>query len=236
MSVLASWPNYVSGRDRIGRAPPVVSSATFRQDLLSLNSANRGSFGKSSDKSGKKKRAFQRLMSGLTRSRYRGDRLRFMTLTSAVDSDRSLLSRHFQLLRRRIERYFHKRLEYWKINTNEGNGVMHIVFKGGFIPQSWLSSAWKSIHGAKIVDIRALKNASSKNLANYLVGNYLCKQSFERMSWSWGWVYRGFCSTWRRIYSSWYRHDPLACLKAWDLHVSIYSVPLSVRYGSLSGG
>jgi hypothetical protein len=159
-----------------------------------------------------------------------------MTLTTAVGGDLRRLSRDFQVLRKRIEHRFRKRLEYWKINTNEGNGVMHIVFKGLFIPQAWLSDAWRSIHGAKIVDIRALKNSSSKKLANYLVGNYLCKQSFERMSWSWNWVYRGFCSTWKRIYSSWYRSNPLACLKAWDLHVSIYSVPLPVVYGSLSGG
>jgi len=175
-------------------------------------------------------------MSGLTRSRYRGDRLRFMTLTTSVGGDLRRLSRDFQVLRKRIEHRFRKRLEYWKINTNEGNGVMHIVFKGLFIPQVWLSNAWRSIHGAMIVDIRALKNGSSKNLANYLVGNYLCKQSFERMSWSWAWVYRGFCSTWKRIYSSWYRRDPLACLKAWNFHVCVYSVPLPVVYGSLSGG
>ena len=176
--------------------------------------------------SGKKKRAFHRLVSGFTRARFRGDRLRFMTLTSALGSRVGRLSRDFQVLRKRVEHAFGWIPQYWKINTNEGNGVMHIVFKGGFIPHAWLSDAWSAIHGARIVDIRALKG-SPRKLANYLVGNYLCKQSFERMSWSWNWVFRGFCGLWSSRFSSWYKVDRVACLKAWNLLITRIAAPSS---------
>lgn len=183
----------------------------------------------------KKKRAFHRLVSGFTRAHARGDRLRFMTLTTAVGGSVRLLRRHFQTLRKRIEHHFHFKVQYWSIRTNEGNGVLHIVFKGGFIPQKWLSDAWNSIHGAKIVDIRVLKG-SPKRLAGYLISNYLLKQSYERMSWSWDWVFRGFVGLWRSHFADWYRSDAAACLKKWNLLVSWYSVPSVVRYGSLLGG
>ena len=186
----------------------------------------------SSGLSRKQKRAFHRLVSGFTRARSHGDRLRFMTLTTAVGGSVCRLRRHFQLLRRRIQRRFHFEVKYWSILTNEGNGVLHIVFKGGFIPHDWLSKAWNSIHGAFIVDIRALKG-SPKKLARYLIVNYLCKQSYERLSWSWSWVFRGFCGLWSHHFSSWYRSNPSACLKAWNRLVSFYVVPKAVRFGSL---
>ena len=182
----------------------------------------------------KRKRAFHRLMSGLSRSRSRGDRLRFMTLTSSSESEHGSLSRHFQVLRKRIERRFGFLPQYWKINTNEGHGVMHIVFKGGFIPQAWLSEAWASIHGACVVDIRALKNRP-KRLANYLISNYLGKQSFERMSWSWNWVFRGFCHLWRSRFASWYCIDRVSCLRAWNRLISRYESPVPFVQGCLGG-
>jgi hypothetical protein len=188
----------------------------------------------SSGFSAKQKRAFHRLVSGFTRARFRGDRLRFLTLTSAVGADFHRLRRHFQLLRRRIERTFHFKAQYWSIRTNEGNGVLHIVFKGGFVPQSWISEAWSVIHGARIVDIRALRG-SPRRLANYLVANYLSRQSFERLSWSWGWVFRGFCGRWSRDFSSWYRRDSVACLKAWNRLVCRFSESVPFVEGRLGG-
>ena len=183
----------------------------------------------------KKKRAFHRLVSGFTRAHAHGDKLRFMTLTTAVGGSVRLLRRHFQTLRKRIEHEFHFKVQYWSLRTNEGNGVLHIVFKGGFIPQAWLSAAWSAIHGAMVVDIRALKG-SPKRLAGYLISNYLLKQSYERMSWSWDWVFRGFCGVWSRYFSSWYRSNAAACLKAWNRLVSFYVVPKAVCFGSLLGG
>jgi hypothetical protein len=163
----------------------------------------------------KKARAYHRLLSGFTRARYHGQPLRFMTLTTATGGSQEKLTRHFQTLRKRIKRAFGFKAEYWKINTSEGNGVLHIVYKGGFIPQSWLSNAWRQIHGAFIADIHLLKG-KDKRIVNYLVSQYLCKQPFERMSWSWNWVFRGFCGVWKRQFSFWYMDNRIKCLKAWN--------------------
>lgn len=172
----------------------------------------------------KQRRSLQRLISGFTRAHARGDRLRFLTLTSAPGGSVVLLRRHFQVLRKRIEHAFGFLPQYWSLRTNEGYGVLHIVFKGGFIPQSWLSDAWRSIHGASIVDIRVLRG-SPRRLASYLVANYLCRQSFERMSWSWSWVFRGFCGVWRSRFSSWYKSAPGACLRAWNRLICSFPGP-----------
>jgi hypothetical protein len=145
----------------------------------------------------KQKRAYHRLLSGIKRGEAFGERIRFMTLTSAPGSERKRLNKDFAILVKRIRRRF-GRFEYWKIRTNEGHGVIHVVFKGPYLPQRWLSDQWLEIHGAPIVDIRQFR-FGSRRLARYLVGNYLCKQTFERMSWSWNWVFWGFVSVWRKL-------------------------------------
>jgi hypothetical protein len=92
-------------------------------------------------------------------------------------------------------------MKYWKIRTNEGNGVLHIIFRGKYVPQKWLSEQWADIHKSPVVDIRSLYETKKglRNIAFYLVGNYLAKQSFERMSWGYSWVFPGFVGCWKRI-------------------------------------
>ena len=92
-------------------------------------------------------------------------------------------------------------MKYWKIRTNEGNGVLHIVFRGKYIYQKWLSSSWAEIHNSPIVDIRSLYETRKglSGICFYLIGNYLSKQSFERMSWGYSWVFPGFVATWKRL-------------------------------------
>jgi len=133
----------------------------------------------------KQRRAFQRLMSGLTVGRSRRERLRFMTLTSSPESVGRNLNDDFRALKMRILRKYGFKMKYWKIRTNEGNGVLHIIFRGKYIPQKWLSEQWADIHKSPIVDIRSL-HETRKGLTEivfFLVGNYLARQSFERMSW-----------------------------------------------------
>ncbi len=149
----------------------------------------------------KQRRAFQRLMSGLTFGKSRKERLRFMTLTSSLGSDKTKLNAHFRTLKMRILRKYHFKMKYWKIRTNEGNGVLHIVFRGKYVPQEWLSAQWADIHRSPIVDIRRLFETANglKGICFYLIGNYLCKQSFERMSWGYSWVFPAFVSCWKRL-------------------------------------
>ncbi len=82
----------------------------------------------------KQRRAFQRLMSGLTVGKSRRERLRFMTLTSSPEAKGRNLGADFRALKMRILRKFHFKMKYWKIRTNEGNGVLHIVYRGKYIP------------------------------------------------------------------------------------------------------
>jgi hypothetical protein len=149
----------------------------------------------------KQKRAFHRLMSGLTVGKSRREHLRFMTLTSSPESIGRNLNADFRALKMRIYRKFHFKMKYWKIRTNEGNGVLHIVYRGKFIPQRWLSDAWLDIHQSPIVDIRKLYETRKglTGIVFYLVGGYLSKQSFERMSWGYSWVFPGFVATWKRL-------------------------------------
>jgi hypothetical protein len=146
-------------------------------------------------------RAFQRLMSGLTVGKSRRERLRFMTLTSSPESKNRCLNADFRTLKMRILRKFHFKMKYRKIRTSEGNGVLHIVFRGKYIPQEWLSEQWADIHKSPIVDIRSL-HETRKGLTGivfYLIGNYLSKQSFERMSWGYSWVFPAFVRSWKSM-------------------------------------
>ena len=149
----------------------------------------------------KQRRAFQRLMSGLTVGKSRRERLRFMTLTSSPESEGRCLNADFRALKMRILRKFHFKMKYWKIRTNEGNGVLHVIFRGKYIPQEWLSVQWADIHKSPVVDIRSLYETRKglTGIVFYLVGNYLAKQSFERMSWGYSWVFPAFVSSWRRL-------------------------------------
>ncbi len=140
-------------------------------------------------------------MSGLTVGKSRRERLRFMTLTSSPESEGRNLNADFRTLKMRVFRKFHFKMKYWKIRTNEGNGVLHIVFRGKYIPQKWLSEQWADIHTSPIVDIRSLRETRKglTGIVFYLVGNYLSKQSFERMSWGYNWVFPKFVGCWKAI-------------------------------------
>ena len=140
-------------------------------------------------------------MSGLTVGKSRRERLRFMTLTSSLESKDRNLNADFRALKLRILRKFHFKMKYWKIRTNEGNGVLHIIYRGRYIPQRWLSVQWADIHKSYVVDVRSLFETRKglTGIAFYLIGNYLTKQSFERMSWGYSWVFPAFVSSWKRL-------------------------------------
>lgn len=173
----------------------------------------------------KQRRAYHRILSGLRV--HRGERLRFLTLTTAENMQRDLRSA-WRVLKERIRRLTPARLvkmgyielkdvkkyypnkplneplrfEYLKVETAEGvAGVLHVLYFGDYIPQKWLSDVWKEITGtAYIVDIRACKDPvkSPKRLARYCVAQYVSGQTaFIRFSWSWGWVGKGFVKVWR---------------------------------------
>lgn len=166
----------------------------------------------------KQKRTYQRLLSGIKRAQNGNHRLRIITLTSPPGADTSpwggkILARRWQVLRKRIQKQY-GRVEYFRLRTNEGNGVLHIVYRGPYIPHSFLKRNWKEIHGASIVFIQALYG-KSKRISGYLASHYLAgHNSFMRQSWSWGWVFRGFVKVWYRVRNG--ASDLPSAIREWD--------------------
>jgi hypothetical protein len=153
-------------------------------------------------------RAFQRMLTRLQIAKNNNAYMRFMTVTSAREQKRPI-KKSFAVLRLRIERATYKRdgfvgfkfNRYFCLRTSEGNGVLHIVFWGRFIPQDWLSKNWLDIHGAFRADIRACftKKRRVDGLVGYLLTNYLTEQPIERMSYGWKWAWLGFCKSWEHV-------------------------------------
>lgn len=144
--------------------------------------------------------------------------LRFLMEEGLVKLDFKKLNYHFNLLVKQVEYTFGFKMQYWKVYTKEGLGVIHVLFRvvddklprkrkkcmliskrmRGFVPHSWLSKTWEEIHGAKIVEIHELKGKKSeRDIAYYVVGNYVSKQPIKRMSYSQKWVCRGFSKKWK---------------------------------------
>ncbi|MBA7676307.1 hypothetical protein ES703_84548 [subsurface metagenome] len=149
----------------------------------------------------KHSRAYQRLLSGLGHHLQQGHRVRILTLTSIPGTSWRDLNGWFQALRKRVDRKFGA-MEYWKLRAYEGPGagVLHILYVGPWIPQSWVSRVWKELTGAYIVYIQELKARSGKKrIARYMISNYMMHHDVFRQSWSWGWLFRGFVGYWDRV-------------------------------------
>ncbi len=149
----------------------------------------------------KARRWYQRVLSGVTHHQANRRILRVITLTSGPRAPpQDEINASWQVLRKRIVRKWHIKLEYWKLRTSEGNGVLHIIYSGPYIPQRWLSRNWAEIHNSPIVYIQKMR-FKKKRLVNYLMKHYLPAHDhgglYTRMSWSWGWVFRGFCGAWK---------------------------------------
>jgi len=171
------------------------SSLVSNLHNLPLRSPGQGSWGP------KARRWYQRLLSGAAHHTANRRILRVMTLTTAPEARGLDLNSSFQALRKRILRRWSGGFEYWKLRTSEGNGVLHIIFAGSYIPVAWLKQAWSEVHGGSyIVYIQKLRG-KRKRMVNYLMGHYLPSHDnyriYTRMSWSWGWVFRGFAGAWR---------------------------------------
>lgn len=168
----------------------------------------------------KQKRCYHRMLSGANCAQ-RGQRLRFITLTSAPGMHE--MHQHFRMLVKRIRRKYGS-FEYIRVSTSEGNGVMHILYKGGFIPHNWLCRTWADIHNSPITDIREVR--FNRGLGRYIVSQYLSAQrsAFQRYCWSWSWVYPGFVKNWKRICA--YTPIQKMRLRLWMQHLKGFIIRL----------
>lgn len=143
----------------------------------------------------KSRRCYHRVISGLQRS----GQYRFLTLTSSNTSP-DLAQKDWRALYMRLKR---RGLidAYIKVPEPSRNGKqhLHIIFRGQYIAQAVISAYWLEIHHAKVVDIRRIKqNTSRRQLASYLA-KYMSKDNLYRYSWSWSWVWKGFCKSWDHL-------------------------------------
>jgi hypothetical protein len=123
-----------------------------------------------------------------------GAQLLRVDLTSSPDSIPGTLSRHFQELRRRVQRVYGYDVRAFIVQTKEGQpaGVLHMIWaisqsKAVWIDQKWISDQWENIHGAKVAWISRLPHNGVKNVARYFSCQYLAGQeSIVRISWPWG--------------------------------------------------
>ncbi|MGF3555095.1 MAG: hypothetical protein ACQXXF_07525 [Thermoplasmatota archaeon] len=168
-------------------------------------------------------RIFNRCCSAYTYYTSVNKPLRFLTLTLSKASVDGLsdydagvfLSNSFILLRKRIRRRFGF-FEYLKVRTNEGNGVLHILYAGCYIPYAWLRCNWNEITGSFIIDIR--KVFSKDGIGNYLK-QYLSNQkcSYVRSNLSYNFVFRGFVTYWNFFKSYFCRIGGLFyCIDKWE--------------------
>jgi hypothetical protein len=71
-----------------------------------------------------------------------------------------------------LERKFGRSLDFIAVVEFQGSGMAHFhILFGIFIPQAWLSEAWQSVGGGKIVDIRFVEvRRVSAYVTTYLTG------------------------------------------------------------------
>ena len=137
----------------------------------------------------RKKRAYRMALSGIQR----GGKARFLTLTSSPESPRDV-HHSFRILKERLRR--RGQFEYLAVRERTKSGLthLHVLCRGRFIPQGWLSDAWKSIHKAPVVWITLVNSGGE---ASRYVCKYVGKELADRFWWSWRWVYRGASLVWR---------------------------------------
>jgi len=142
----------------------------------------------------KRRRVFQRVMSGMKV----GGNLKLVTLTtseeawnSGLDIQESWRKLYHRLRRRGLTSGYVRVKEY----TKAGLPHLHMVIRGPWIAQGWLSDQWKEIHQSPIVDVR---RARGKGGAAAYLSKYLGEDPRAKYSWSWEWVWRGFVKDWKQ--------------------------------------
>lgn len=149
---------------------------------------------------------------------------------NSVGYDNGSLNSDFQILRKRICRYSPRRLwkegyishrnmilkygrnnstknfsfSYFKVETSEVNGVLHILYRGSYLPYNFLVDNWQDIHLSWELNIKNIDLNDCRNAACYVVSQYIgVKQgsAYVRSSQSYDWVFRGFKSMWYKLKS-----------------------------------
>lgn len=96
--------------------------------------------------------------------------------------------------------------DYFKVTTNEGNGVIHCLYKGEYLPYNWIVDNWQDLHNSWDINIKLIKTSRKdvNNTSAYVVSQYLGSQgsSYQRSSQSWNWLFRGYRTAWLEFLAS----------------------------------
>jgi len=183
MGYLATDQSYHTSYTRVNPPPE------FSEAVPSLVNT-----GQSGTWSRRQRRLFGNLTSWSTWMVANGRQTFRVDLTSPRGSNPKLLTASFKRLRRATERKFpHYQIEYFKVETGEGNGVLHMVWaikwnRPVWIAQTWLSAEWEKITGAHRVWIKRMGHGKGdvRRVSRYFALQYLAGQSsVVRVSWSW---------------------------------------------------
>jgi hypothetical protein len=124
------------------------------------------------------------------------------------------------------------------IKTHEGNGVIHLLFycKGCESLRydslhAWFSVNWEDIH--KAPNVWVAKTYGEKRLAGYLTQYLASQEGDTRMSWSWGWVHRGFVHDWEEV-KRLHRGDIKKAIEVWDWYLENDLIWLKCRLGEVN--
>ena len=167
----------------------------------------------------KQKRIYSKARTGLTRCEALGQKPFFLTLTSAPKSESNKINSHWQSVVQRVRREMNFQFEYMKVETSEGNGVIHALFHSAFIEgfkvevstetdekynpinfrrindtynaiHAYFSTLWEELHGAFIVWCSpVLKN---KKVAGYMTQYVSNQTGYLRSSQSLKWIWSGW--------------------------------------------
>ena len=97
-----------------------------------------------------------------------------------------------------------KELQYFKVHTDEGNGVIHSVMRSPYIPFEYISDLWMDLHLTWNINIQniELDKFSPERTAGYVVAQYCSgKQGSNYLysSQSKNWVYSGANKEWKDL-------------------------------------
>lgn len=157
-----------------------------------------------------KARTVRRAMAGFIP----GQRVRMLTLTAAatdtVERSYDEQARRWKVFREQLRRDFAAmRFEYFKVieRQQRGHAHLHILFRGDFIPQRWLSAAAAKAGFGPVVDIRQVGKQAARYVSKYLakeMGTTPEQQGYpplprwhRRASWSSAWA-PAFQASWQQ--------------------------------------
>jgi hypothetical protein len=170
----------------------------------------------------------QRLYAGIRKHQLQGHKLKFITLTSSNESAQSNINDDFQILKKRILRkYFqdeneqwHSDLQYAKIYTSEGNGVIHaVVVMEDYLPHQWLRKQWRDIHkGSWNIHVSDVHDAydTKQYLLNHYLGSQKCSE--VRYSSTINWITPGYSMVYNHLKRRFRRNDVTVTANGYTYH------------------